>query len=273
MTASTSELLDTADRYLDAAPRTDAVSEVVGPFVLFKSTSVWSYYARPRRRLDAPITAGDIRRLSRRCDELGIEFAVEWIAEITPSVEVAAQQSGLRVERHALLVLVPADVRPVVPPDGVAIHRLAAKDPLLVVARAVAEVAFGEGGTARGSGGPLERDLRAADVGDDLRAHLVRRSGAELTLTTVAIDPESGVLCTGSLQPVGDVAEILAMATLPSERRRGLAAAVTSELVRDAARRGVALVLLSAQDDAVARVYRRVGFRRIGTHLAAERPG
>jgi predicted GNAT family acetyltransferase len=62
------------------------------------------------------------------------------------------------------------------------------------------------------------------------------------------------------------------VATLPAFRRRGIAAALTSELVRDAFERGAEVVFLSAGDVSIARVYERAGFRRIATACAAE-PG
>jgi len=45
---------------------------------------------------------------------------------------------------------------------------------------------------------------------------------------------------------------------------------VTALLARDALDRGVETVFLSASDDAVARVYARIGFREIGTAMIAE---
>ena len=53
--------------------------------------------------------------------------------------------------------------------------------------------------------------------------------------------------------------------TLPAARRRGIAAAVTGRLVEHARERGADIVFLSAADDGVARLYERLGFRRIGT--------
>ena len=53
--------------------------------------------------------------------------------------------------------------------------------------------------------------------------------------------------------------------TLPSARRRGIGVALTGRLVEDARGRGAAIVFLSAADDDVARLYERLGFRRIGT--------
>jgi predicted GNAT family acetyltransferase len=50
----------------------------------------------------------------------------------------------------------------------------------------------------------------------------------------------------------------------------GLGGAVTATLAREALRRGVQTVFLSASDDDVARVYARLGFQRIGTAMIAE---
>ena len=57
---------------------------------------------------------------------------------------------------------------------------------------------------------------------------------------------------------------------LPRARRHGVGAAITAALVADAHDRGVGTVFLSAGDDAVARVYERVGFVRVGTACIAE---
>jgi predicted GNAT family acetyltransferase len=63
---------------------------------------------------------------------------------------------------------------------------------------------------------------------------------------------------------------VVGVATLPSFRRRGAAAEVVLRLLDDARDRGCTLALLSASDDAVARVYERVGFTRVGSCGAAE---
>jgi len=79
-----------------------------------------------------------------------------------------------------------------------------------------------------------------------------------------------GMVASGQHQPVGSATEIVGVGTLPTMRRRGLAAAVTSVLVEHAFDDGINLVLLSAESDAVAAVYERVGFRRVGHAGAAE---
>ena len=63
----------------------------------------------------------------------------------------------------------------------------------------------------------------------------------------------------------GGVCEVTGVGTLPSARRRGIGAALTGRLVQDARERGAAIVFLSAAGDDVARMYERLGFRRVGT--------
>ena len=62
------------------------------------------------------------------------------------------------------------------------------------------------------------------------------------------------------------------MGVLPADRRKGLGAAVTALLAADARDRGVEIIFLSASDEAVARIYARIGFREIGTAMIAEPP-
>jgi predicted GNAT family acetyltransferase len=49
-------------------------------------------------------------------------------------------------------------------------------------------------------------------------------------------------------------------------------AAITTTLVADALARGATTVFLSAHDDAVARIYERIGFQRVGTACVASAP-
>ena len=74
-----------------------------------------------------------------------------------------------------------------------------------------------------------------------------------------------GPVAAGAHQPVGDVTEIVGVATLPAVRRQGLGGAVTGALVEDALAHGVETVFLSAGSEEIARVYAPLGFRRVGT--------
>jgi ribosomal protein S18 acetylase RimI-like enzyme len=257
------------DAYFDAVPRPDADAVEVGSFTLFVSRTPWSYYARPALAHPGPITRADLDRLGQACRRYEVDLAIEWVDEVHPELAGLAAQADLRVNTHALMVTAAQDIGAQFPP-GVELRIVEAGDPALLEARAVANVAFDFGGCARGGPGPAQRDEALSRLSADMVAHLTARARAGLTVTAVAESPSEGALATGCYQPVGKVAEIVGVATLPAARRRGLAGAVTALLVAHAHQAGVRTLLLSAQDDDVSRIYQRAGFRRIGTTRAAE---
>jgi ribosomal protein S18 acetylase RimI-like enzyme len=148
-----------------------------------------------------PVESADVAAVRARQRGLGVPEAFEWVAEVTPSLRLAAEAAE-RQDAAALLAL---------------------------------------------------------------RTRL--RSGMTV-MASVADD--QGPLAVGSHQPVRDVTEVVGVATLPALRRRGLGTVVTHALAADALRRGCDIIFLSADDDAVARLYARIGFRRVGTALIAE---
>jgi predicted GNAT family acetyltransferase len=100
---------------------------------------------------------------------------------------------------------------------------------------------------------------------------LRERLRSSQSVLAAAFGPD-GPVAAGSCQAVGDVAEITGVGVLPTHRRLGLGAAVTAALAADALRRDITTVFLSATDPTVARVYKRIGFRLVGTAMIAE-PG
>jgi ribosomal protein S18 acetylase RimI-like enzyme len=260
-------MITRVDDYLHAVPLSGSVPEQVGPFTLFRSTTIWPYYARPVPGSGVTIVPADVERVRERCAELEIPLSFEWVVETCPSLGPAAAAAGLNVVEHPLLVLERADFRPVVADARCEI--LSADEDLVRQARAVAGLAFGEPGTAVGTAGPAERDSAAAAISADTVAALQDRMRRGVSVTAGAFTDE-GMVASGTHQPVGSTTEIVGVGTLPSVRRRGLGAAVTSALVEHALDNGVDVVLLSAESDAVAAVYERVGFHRIGHAGAAE---
>ena len=261
-------MITRVDDYLHSVPLSGAVAEQVGPFTLFRSTTIWPYYARPVPGAGVTIEPGDVELVRKRCAELEIPLSFEWVVETCPSLGPAAAAAGLSVVQHPLLVLERADFRPAVADARCEV--LSADDEAVTrQSRAVANLAFGESGTAVGNAGPAERDAAAAEMADDLVATLMDRAKRGVSVNVGAFT-EDGVVAIGTHQPVDAATEIVGVGTLPTMRRRGLGAAVTSALVEHALANGVDLVLLSAQSDAVAAVYKRVGFRRIGSAGAAE---
>jgi predicted N-acetyltransferase YhbS len=243
-------LLDKIERYYDAAPRSAARVERVGPFEVFiKVAAGLPYYARPALGA-AEFSAQDVQRVRERQRELGLPESFEWVAETTPALAAAAEAGGVPVRHYPLLVLGQLKAHPL---EGVELRLVTPEDDLPRI-NAVVAIAFG------GQPG------RAHQAQLDFQRDRLRRG---LTVSAVAlIDGEP--VATGSHQPVQAVSELVGIATLPTYQRRGLGTALTAFLAADALRRGSQTVFLSAGDDATARVYQRVGFERAATACIAE---
>lgn len=272
--ASDAELLVRIDQCYDAIARGQARTERYGPLELFvREGPGWPLYARPTGARAA--AAHDIATVRARQRELGMPEAFEWVHDLAPDLLATAETSGLQVLRAPLLVLDTTKADPAEPPAGVSVRLL---DPAarsfpreLAASRAVAAVGFGNPGTDGGPAGPAERDAATSrPSADDLRCETERASKG--TVTTAIAEGSDGILASGALLRADDAAEIAGVATLPVARRRGLGAAVTLALARHALGHGVTLVFLSAGSDQIARVYQRVGFRRVGTACIAH-PG
>jgi ribosomal protein S18 acetylase RimI-like enzyme len=268
----TYEVIERIDAFCDAVPRRRARADEHGPLVLFVPTGPgWPYYARPRPGARSRITAADIRVVRARQRELIIPESFEWIEQTAPEMAVAAAEAGLEVQPHPLMMLSAAPAVPAASalPAGVTVRAVTPEDPELDRIWAVPAVAFGHPGTATGEAGPVERDKIAADHDGGTIEMLRERLRSGHSVLAAAFGPD-GPLAAGSCQAVDGVAEITGVGVLPSSRRQGLGAAITALLARDALDRGVDTVFLSASDNAVARIYARIGFREIGTAMIAE---
>jgi ribosomal protein S18 acetylase RimI-like enzyme len=263
-------LLRRIDAYLDAAPRTGARAETIGPFTLFINEGHgWRYYARPTPGADGT-TAEAIQRVRGRQRALGQPEAIEWIGELAPGLGAATAADGMLVVDHPLMVLSTDALADRPPVEGVDVEIVDPDDDLAALS-AVAEVGFASPGTAVGTANAADAASAAARQPAETIAFQRGRMLAGLTIASAA--RVSGVIAAvGWHQPLDGASEIVGVATLPAYRRRGLGSAVTATLVADALDRGVRTVFLSADDDDVARVYARVGFRRVGTACAASVP-
>ena len=126
-------------------------------------------------------------------------------------------------------------------------------------------LAFDAPGTAIGEVGTAGLAAAQPDSVEFDRERLRRG----LTVTAAAFNADGDPVASGSHQPLQGLTKIVGVGTLPAFRRRGIAAALTALLVDDALRR-VETVFLSANDAVVARVYERIGFRRLATACIAE---
>lgn len=271
------------ERFYDALPRSDARAEDFGSLVLFvREGAGWPFYARPKPDAQTP-SAADITAVRQRQRELGVPEAFEWVHDTTPDLLAVARSAGLQVLLAPLMVLEKAALVPDLPVTGATIRLLDPAAPGfaadLAASRAVAQLGFGapattaphavNGALVSEPAGPAERDAVPAPEPELVEALRQRTLAGRLT-TAVVDSPTEGVLASGVAQRVDDVTEIAGVATLPSARRRGYASQLTATLARDALENDVNLVFLSAGDDDIARLYSRVGFRRIGTACIAQ---
>ena len=271
------------ERFYDAVPRDAAVAEEIGGFVLFVNAGTgWPFYARPRLGGAGAPSAADVTAVRQRQRDLGVPEAFEWVHETTPDLLAVARSAGLEVLLAPLMVLESAALVPDLPLPGAEIRFLEPAAPTfgadISISRAVGRLGFGAPANATtvqsGSlvvevAGPAQRDA-VPPLGEDAVAELTRRHASGRMVSAVVESPADGILACGSIQRVEAVAEVVGVATLPSARRRGYASQLTASLARRALVEGSELVFLSAGDDDTARLYSKVGFRRIGTACIAE---
>jgi ribosomal protein S18 acetylase RimI-like enzyme len=264
-------LLLRLETYYDAVPRGRADVEEIGPFTLFVARFGWPYYARPQLGGRTPVSVDDVRRVIDRQHELAVPHAFEWVDETTPGLEAVALQAGLHVERCPLLVLV-GEPRG---EAGTARMLGPGESRDLALSRAAISVGFETGGTASGSAGVEARDAALGTGFAVVDDETERRLGAgeiRAAACYASEQPDLGPVGGGSHSPVGEVTEVAGVGVLPAFRRRGLAAAVTYVLARDAMDHGVTTVFCSAQTEDVARIYGRIGFQRVATACIASLP-
>lgn len=265
----TESIVDRVDRYLDAAPRTGCSSiEAIGPFTLFVGKPAgWPYYARPSEPVASSISPDDVRRVLKRQQRLDLPRALEAVVERVPHLKTSCAAAGMLTHEYPLMVHDRSTIRH--DPAGVRFRTLTADDDAVAESVVVAHLAFS--GTDSSGIDVKARDemlsARAPDADDFLRSRIA--SGQSVVIVA---EDASGVVGTGSHNPVKECTEIVGVATLPSASRKGIGMALSQTLVADAQDRSIEIVLLSAANRPTMYMYERVGFRRVATALAAELP-
>ncbi|WP_431875330.1 GNAT family N-acetyltransferase [Micromonospora marina] len=275
MDLARADALDRLERFYDAVPRDGARTEDHGALVLFvRDGAGWPFYARPRLDATEAPTLADVTAVRERQRELGLPETFEWVHEHQPDLLAVARSAGLSVLEAPLMLLEPERLPEPGTFSDVPVRVLDPAGPGfaadIALRRAVAAVGFANGGTARGDAGPAERDAALAQLDVAALEEEATRVADGRRISVLAETPEEGALASGMAMRVDDVAEIAGVATLPSARQRGLGAAVTATLARELRAAGTDLIFLSAGSEDIARVYLRVGFRRVGTACIAE---
>jgi GNAT superfamily N-acetyltransferase len=268
-------LRDRIEQYYATVPLLFAGDEAFGSLRLFVRKEAGAPYyggpshARPASAGSVTVTAADIARVRARQRELGVPEAFEWLAEVTPSLRALVQAAGLPVAERPLMILDPH--RPLPPPslpEGVTLRVVGADDPGLPAVLAVPGLAFAAEGTAVGPAGRAELAIAAGKLTADGTVATTRpslRAGHKTLVAAFA--PDGAPLAAGHYHPANGATEIGGIGTLPTARRQGLGAAVMTALAAHARDHGVQTVFLAYAEEAVARIYARLGFRPAGTTL------
>jgi ribosomal protein S18 acetylase RimI-like enzyme len=196
---------------------------------------------------DVAAAAADLRRLfAERKRVLRFEF----FQALWPALPALLEQAGLHLEAaEPLMFCAPADLVPVSAP-GVTVRLLEARTP-------DAELA-------------IYLSIRDEDPDPPAAEELTWLRGAlQAGRGSFALARLDGVPAgTGRCLPLGGgLGEITAIVTLEPLRRRGVAATLTSYLVRHHFDAGGTLAWLNAADARAQVVYHRIGFRDLDTLL------
>jgi predicted GNAT family acetyltransferase len=181
-----------------------------------------------------------------------VPLEIEYNETLFPKVGDWLEGAGLKlVERNSLMSCRPESFKPSATPEEVHLTQLSS---------AAAEAELEAFQTIRWTdGGEIDRPAPAVER---LRADIARPNSVFL-LAWLDWEPVG----TGVSHSLKGAAEIVGVVTRQDRRRRGVAAAITSELVRRHVTNGGDFAFLDAASDDAARVYERLGFTRFGANL------
>jgi ribosomal protein S18 acetylase RimI-like enzyme len=224
----------------------------VGPFVIGwnpYSDGKYLSYATPRPGRE--ITGQDVAALIDAFRSLRRTPRLEYVVSAAPGLEDLLIAGGFQIEaRHDYLVCTPTTFRPAPVPPGFTVSVANTLHDLRDMAAAQNE-AFE--GTFEAHDEAVERARRTQERGGI--QVIARDAGGE-----VAGAGQGGVPSLG-------LTEVAGIATREAFRKRGVAAAVVSEITAQAFAAGLDAAWLEAESDQSWRVYERVGYLPSGKRL------
>ncbi|MFN6486873.1 MULTISPECIES: GNAT family N-acetyltransferase [unclassified Nostoc] len=243
--------------YLRFAVSQQRDTEQIGPFLAsFNRHSVNPFlnYAIPNDA--ATPSLPDIKALIAAYKSRGRKPRLEYVASLAPAVEEALLAAAFTVEgRLPLMICTPGSEQLLpIPPDIELIVPVSDAEMLATVT--VQNEAYGESA-------PSPEDVKR--LGNSLAA------GGIAVLARVAAtgEPAGAGVCS---VPVNQTTEIAGIGVRVAFRRRGIAGALTTRLVREAFDSGVTVAFLMAAHQEEARIYTRAGFSTIGEILHISLP-
>jgi ribosomal protein S18 acetylase RimI-like enzyme len=231
-------------------------TEQVGPFLATYSPDT----DHPMLNYAIPVdgarpSAAEIDALTAAYRRRGLLPRLEYFTDVAPDLETLLVEAGYSLERRvALMTCGPAELVDRPAPAGYAIREPESGEDHRRM-RTAQNHAYGE----------------PADVTDrDVETALANEASG--VTSALAEDLATGEVVGGgvALEIVDGTTEIAGIGVLGTHRGRGLAAALTAFLTRDAHAKGAHTAFLTPGDAEIGRVYARVGYRPTGecVHLS-----
>ncbi|HVS49692.1 MAG TPA: GNAT family N-acetyltransferase [Candidatus Dormibacteraeota bacterium] len=199
--------------------------------------------------LETQAAVADLRAMFEQRNTL---LEIEYNEALFPGVGGWLEAGGLTLaERNPLMACRPDRFRPLIAPDVILRRLTPASEEADMLA--FQTVRWTDGG---------DEENRAVPPVEQLRQEVAAASSVYL-LAWLGGEPAG----TGVSHAMNGVGEVVGVVTRSDKRRRGVAATVTSELVSRHFAAGGDFVFLDAADEAAARLYERLGFRRFGANL------
>ena len=197
----------------------------------------------------------EIDALTEAFRRRGLLPRLEYFTDVAPDLENLLVEAGYAVERRVpLMICAPAGFADHPAPDGYAIREPESGEDYQRM-RSAQNRAYGEPAEV------TEEEIERA-----------RKGKAAGVTSALAEDLATGEIVGGgvALEIVDGTTEIAGIGVLSSHRRRGLAAALTAFLTRDAYAKGAHTAFLTPGDLGIGRLYARLGYRPAGecVHLS-----
>ncbi|MFI6300411.1 GNAT family N-acetyltransferase [Amycolatopsis thailandensis] len=238
-----SETIRALQSYIRTTAAKFRETERIGPFLAtyyLEATSPFLNYAIPDD--GAVPTHDDVAELTEAFRERGLMPRLEFLTEAVPAAEAVLVECGYTLERRVpLMICTPEQVVEQPGPAGISLITPKTADELRKMIRAQ-NLAFGE----------TDPDQHLDPSPDQLSGE---------TMSVMAVDENGDVVGGGVATAILDGAtEVAGIGVIEEYRSRGIAAAMTEYLTREAHARGGRSVFLTPGAGQAERVYGRVGF-------------
>jgi ribosomal protein S18 acetylase RimI-like enzyme len=249
-------MLQRVQRYLIEISEHDGEPTPVGPFTVYISritSADWGTYAMPTGVFenDWRDHVDGVEAIFRREGRRG---SFDYLEDLYPELRAEAVARGFtEVDVEPLLVL--EDRSRLEESHDLDIRTVEPDEPALGQILENVRIAF-------------EETEETTDQALAERREMLKADNKLMLMAMVDGEPVGSGVVTHS----GGVAEITGIATRDSHRGRGIASAITIRLAKAALENGCDVVYLTARDDDAGRIYRRLGFSRVGTYVEAGKP-